>query len=164
MTAQKRERKSQLIRASLLAVDWKSRFGHAVQIGVDQHVDDLNKIAFWLSENRDMEIIAVDDLKHKSGSFLDGLKAQVGAHYHTPPTMQGNVKLYDEAPAIHNPILFLHAASNSRADIEPMIEHVEPGTIVLGSVDACRVVLDVAQCHAQPLYFHGEDIALRVVA
>jgi hypothetical protein len=164
MTAQKRERKSQLIRASLLAVDWKTRFGHSVQIGIDGHVDDLNKIAFWLSENRDGEIIAVDDLKHKSGSFLDGLKAQVGAHYHVPPTMQGNVRLYPEAPALHNPILFLHAATSNSADIEPIIDNIEPGTIVLGSVDACRTVLDAAQCKAQPLYFHGEDLALRVVA
>ena len=164
MTAQKRERKSHLIRASLLAVDWKSRFGVCVQVGIENHVDDLNKVAKWLAENRDKEIITVDNVEHIGGSFLDGLKAQVGAHYHVPPTMQGNVRLYDEAPVLHHPILFLHVASSNVADIEPIIEHVEPGTIVLGSVDACRMVLETAQCEAQPLYFHGEDIALRVVA
>ena len=163
MSAEKRERKSQLIRASLLATDWKSRFGFAVQIGIEGHVDDLNKIALWLGENRDKEIIAVDNLKHKKDSFLDGLKAQVGAHYHVPPTMQGNVRLYDEAPALFDPILFLHVASSNRADIEPIIDNVETGTVILGSVDACRMVLDAAQCKAQPLYFHGNDVSLRVV-
>lgn len=111
-----------------------------------------------------MDIIAVDNLKHKGSSFLDGLKAQVGAHYHVPPTIQGNVRLYMEAPKLHNPILFLHVATSNPADIEPIAKHVEPGTVILGSVDACRNVLEAAQCEAQPLYFHGEDIALRVVA
>ena len=164
MTAQKRATKSQLIRASLLAVDWKDHFGLAVQVGIEGHVDDLNKIASWLYENRDMEITTIDNIEHVGGSFLDGLKSQVGAHYRVPPTMQGNVRLYDEAPVLHHPILFLHVASSNRADIEPIIDNVEPGTVILGSVDACRLVLEAAQCVAQPLYFHGEDIALRVVA
>ena len=164
MTAEKRERKSQLIRASLLATDWKSRPGHAVQIGIEYHVDTLNTIAKWLYEHRDRNIIAVDNIEHVGGSFLDGLKAQVGAHYHVPPTMQGNIRLYDEAPALFDPILFLHVASSNRADIEPIADNIEPGTIILGSVDACRMVLETAQCEAQPLYFHGDDLSLRVVA
>lgn len=164
MQAEKRERKSQLIRAALLATDWKSRFGFIVQIGVEDHVDDLNKIAFWVGEHRDREVIVVDDLKHKQDSFLDGLKAQEGAHYHVPPTMQGNVRLYVESPKLHDPVLFLHVASCNHADIEPIIENIEPGTIILGSTEACRMVLDAAQCKAQPLYFHGDYLSLRVVA
>ena len=163
MKAEKKDRKSHLIRVSLLATDWKTRYGHVVQIGIEDAVDDLNKIALWVYENRDWNVIAVDNLQHKQDSFLDGLKSQTGAHYHVPATMQGNVRLYDEAPALFDPILFLHAASSNRAEIEPIIDNVEPGTIILGSVDACRMVLDAAQCKAQPLYFHGDDISLRVV-
>ena len=164
MAAEKRERKSQLIRASLLATDWKSRHGHAVQVGIEGHVDTLNTMAKWLYETREKEIIAIDNVEHVGGSFLDGLKAQVGAHYHVPPTMQGNIRLYVEAPALFDPILFLHVASSNIADIEPIIDGIEPGTIILGSVEACRMVLEAAQGTAQPLYFHGDDLSLRVVA
>lgn len=164
MKAEKKDRKSQLIRQSLLSTDWKSRFGHVVQVGIEDAVDDLNKIALWVYENRDMNVTAIDNLKHQKDSFLDGLKSQVGAHYHVPATMQGNVRLYDEAPVLHDPILFLHVASSNRADIEPVIDNIEPGTIILGSVDACRIVLEAAQCKAQPLYFHGEFLSIRVVA
>jgi hypothetical protein len=163
MKAEKREKKTHLIRLSLLATDWKSRIGHVVQIGIEDVIDELNQIALWVGENRDRDVIAIDNLKHQKDSFLDGLKAQSGAHYHVPRTMQGNVRLFDEAPVLHDPILFLHVATSNRAEIEPVIDNVEPGTIVLGSVDACRIVLEAAQCKAQPLYFHGDDLSLRVV-
>lgn len=164
MSAQKRDKKDHLIRSALLATDWKSKLGHVVQIGIEDAVDDLNKIALWVHENRDREVWVIDNLKHSADSFLDGLKSQVGAHYHVPRTMQGNVRLYAEAPVLHNPILFLHVATSERAEIELLMDNVEPGTVVLGSVDACRIVLDVAQCKAQPLYFHGDDVSFRVVA
>lgn len=163
-TAEKREKKEHLIRSALLATDWKSKVGHVVQIGIENAVDDLNKIALWVYENRDRHVICVDNLKHKRDSFLDGLKAQVGEHYHVPRTMQGNVRLYVEAPELFDPILFLHVATSERAEIELFMDNVEAGCVVLGSVDACRVVLDAAQCKAQPLYYHEEFIALRVVA
>jgi hypothetical protein len=131
---------------------------------VEDAVDDLNKIALWVYENRDREVWVIDNLKHSRDSFLDGLKSQVGAHYHVPRTMQGNCRLYAEAPVLYDPILFLHVATSERAEIELFKDNIEPGCVFLGSIEACRHVLDTAQCKAQPLYFHGEHLALRVVA
>lgn len=155
-------RPEQLIRAALKAVDWKTEHGLAVQIGVEGAVDDLNKIAAWLSEERRETLTVVDDLKNKRSSLLDGLKAQSGAHYHTPPTMSGNVRLYREAPEFHFPILFLHVATMNRTEIVGVAKRIRAGTVLYGSASACALVCEVAECEAQPLYFHGDKIVVRL--
>ncbi|TFH64464.1 MAG: hypothetical protein E4G91_05715 [Candidatus Zixiibacteriota bacterium] len=156
------ERPEHLIRAALRAVDWKTEHGLAVQIGLEGAVDELNKIAAWLSEHRDENFTVIDDLENKRSSLLDSLKAESGAHYHTTPTMNGRVRLYREAPVFHFPILFLHVATMNRTEIVPVAKHIRAGTVLYGAAIACALVCEVAECEAQPLYFHGDKIAVRI--
>ncbi len=157
-----RDRPDQLIRAAMLAVDWKTDYGLSVQLGIEGVVDDLNKIAGWLAEHRDMGMICIDDLENSKSSLLDNLKAQSGAHYHAPPTLNGRVRMYKTAPELHFPILFLHVATTNRAEIEPIMDQVREGTIVYGTAEACALVCEIAQCEAQPLYFHADRVVVRV--
>jgi hypothetical protein len=110
-----------------------------------------------------METWCIDDLQNSRESLLDGLKAQTGAHYHTPPTMAGRVRMFKEAPELHFPILFLHAATAEKAELMPLIGSIQAGTVIYGETPACAAVLEAAQCEAQPLYFHEDRLAVRVV-
>lgn len=129
---------------------------------MEDHVDELNDIARWYAEHRDGEMIAVDPLKGLRTSILDGLKTQKGAHFKAPPTVNGRVRFYREAPKLHFPILFLHVATTERSEIEPFISKVKTGTVVYGTAEACAIVLEAAQSEAQPLYFHHDRIAVRI--
>lgn len=109
-----------------------------------------------------METVCIDDLENSKSSLLDGLKAQAGAHYNAPPTVNGRVRMHKVAPELHFPILFLHVATMNRTEIEPVIGQVKAGTIVYGTADACSLTCEIAQCEAQPLYFHDDRVVVRI--
>jgi len=150
------------MRAALLATDWKTEYGIVVQVGVFERVDELNELAGWVSEHRRLDTIAYDPLEKLPTSLLDGLKKTDGASFTAPPSMNGRVKLTRDPPKLHFPILFLHAASMESVLYGPILDRVVTGTVVYGAASACAMVLEAAQCKAQPLYFHRDRIAVRI--
>jgi hypothetical protein len=155
-----RESIPELIRASLLATDWKSDFGYAVQVGVVDHVDSLNRIAEWLAEVPRQELFVVDPLATDRKSIITGTAVKTRGHFKIPPTMNGNVRLYGKLPDLKYPIIFLHQASDITDDAA--IKLLRRGSVVMGSADRCRELLNRAQLTAQPLYACGTQVSIRI--
>jgi len=155
-------KKNSVIRQSLTRIDWKAEFGYAVQIGLDGAIEELNQIAGWMAERFDQETILIDDCKGDGKeSILSGLKADVGTHYRVPPTINGKVKLYTEAPELHFPVHFLSVPTDAREGLDAVAKRIRKGSVIYGSPTACADVLEVAELAAQPLLYHGDVIAVR---
>ena len=77
--------------------------------------------------------------------------------------MNGRVRLYKTAPKLNFPILFLHVATTIANELLPILENIRPGTVVFGLRGSVAILLaEMRECKAQPLYFHGDHVVVRI--
>lgn len=159
--AVKMETPKTLIRAALKRVSWKTEHGLVVQLGIEGSVPDINAISSWLVENFDQDVILIDDCRQQGGSFLDGLKPQVGEHYNVPPTLSGRVRLYEKPPELKFPIHFLSVPTDERYGLKEILPNIQSGTMIFGAADACGDVLEKAELSGEIIYYCGGMLAVR---
>lgn len=157
--------RSQTLRKALQAANWKGEHGYVLQIGIEDAVNDLNQIATWCAEQRDLETTLVDSFSGYSESLLDGLKPQVGVHYKAPPTMHQRVRMYQTLDFTLNfPVLFLHVATCDPDEVSFVVDGIKTGTVIFGNVEAVANILTLTGREAQPLYLTHNDpsVAVRI--
>jgi hypothetical protein len=160
--AQPRQTLDQLIVASLTATEWKAEHGYVIQVGVTGSIPQLNQIAAWVAEQRDLPTIAIDDFEGMSDSFLDSSTIKTRKHYKAPPTFSGRVEIYRSTPDLHFPILFLHLANGNIELLSAYFNRLRHPSVVLGSLKACTRLLDAAKLTAQPLYYYRDQVSIRI--
>ena len=160
--ANPRPTKSQLLRAALKSVSWKTSRGTSLQVGITGHVDELNETTKWLSETYDLGTHAVDLFRGYEGSFLDGLQVQTKTHYKAPPTVHERVRVHRELPDLYQKVLFLNIATDDLSAFGANINYVAPGTVVFGEVNHVQKLLDEIDSSCDPMYSFGDYIAVRI--
>lgn len=151
-----------MILASLQATDWKSEHGYAIQIGVTGSIPQLNFIAAWLTENRSLPTLAVDNFEGVKDSILDGPDIKTRSCYKVPPTFSGGVELYRTLPELFSPILFLYLANGKIDPLFPYFVKLRHPSVVMGSVKACASLLNAAKLTAEPLFYNRGTVSIRV--
>lgn len=154
----------ELIRESMKRIDWKADYGVAVHVGIEDSIPVINEIAGWLNERFRQPLIIIDD-GIKPDSLL---KSVSGSGYRTPPSVQGDTRLYNDAQELLDekgklpfPIHFLSVPTKARGGLTALSTGVKPGTVIFGSPDACADVLEAAELAAQPFFYCGGMLAVR---
>jgi hypothetical protein len=153
-----------MIRESMKRVDWKTSYGVAVHVGIDDSIPIINEIAGWLNERFKQQLLLIDNGVKKDSI----LKSLSGSIYRTPPTVKGDVKLYvdaqellDEHGKLVFPIHFLSIPTDARDGLAALATGIRPDTMIFGTPDACADVLEAAELSAQPLFYCGGMLAVR---
>lgn len=149
---------AQLIRASLIATDWKTEYGFVLQLGVTDHVDKLNMICDWVAIQKGRDTIVVDALKGMKSKIVPGVSAPLAS----PPTLHSRARLHREMPTLKAPLLFVHVANGDIDALAVNFERIRPPTVIMGTVKNCARLLVAANLTAQPLYFHRDYVSMRI--
>lgn len=145
-------------------IDWKTSYGIAVHVGIDESIPRINEIAGWLNERFGYPLRLID-----RGIKPDSvLKSVAGTVYRTPPSVKGDVRLHTDAQELLDehgeaqfPIFFVSVPTGAQDALAAISKGVQKETMIFGTADACAAVLEAAELQAQPIFHCGGMLAVR---